>query len=140
MEKRNYVKPILNSETFLSSEYISACKYEISYVGYCNISGDVYLDTNGNETFDPGIDQYKYGNTACDEKYESSTQPHTNAFVVEGFKKTTKYCDNPDKYTGHYSHNCETIEYSYTKATPVFNYKDYHVTANYDSNPHKNVS
>lgn len=140
MEKRSYVRPILYRELFSAENYIAACKADYSYVGYCNISGKVYLDSNSNQQFDPGIDEYKYTNTACNAKYESTTQPHTNAFVVEGLESKTTYCDNPDQFLGHLFHNCAKTTYTYTKATPVFNYNDVHVTANYDTNIHKNVS
>ena len=145
MEKRNYVRPILNRELFSAENYIAACKAEYSYVGYCNISGPVYLDTNENGVFDPGIDQHEYDNTACNRKYESTIQPHTNAFVVIGLEKKTTYCDNPSYsptlgIPHHIGHNCEKTTYTYTSATPVFNYEDVHVTANYDTNLHKNLS
>ncbi len=44
---KNYVKPMMESEVFAANEYISAC-----YSGNCNISGEVYMDTNGNGVYD----------------------------------------------------------------------------------------
>lgn len=44
MEKRNYVKPILNSETFIPSEYIAVC-----YTLKCNTSAaNAYESSIGN--------------------------------------------------------------------------------------------
>lgn len=77
--------------------------------------------------------------TACNRKYESTMQPHTNAFVVIGLDRKTTYCDNPG-LLGHLGQDCAQTSYTYTSATPVFNYEDVHVTANYDTNLHKNVS
>lgn len=78
---KNYVKPMMESEVFAANEYISAC-----YSGNCNISGEVYMDTNGNGIYDKGIDQYKYYNSACREEFvvtgQSSPEPKANAFVV----------------------------------------------------------
>ena len=78
MKKKVYAKPTLIGEEFVPNEYVAACENPTSYVGYCDISGMVYLDTNENQQYDPGIDKYEYFNTACNEKYESTTKPHIN--------------------------------------------------------------
>ena len=135
MKKKAYAKPMLISETFVPQEYVAACANESSYVGYCDISGPVYLDTNGNGVFDPGIingdsPRREYTNTACGRKYESQTKPHINAFVVEGLESNWVW-DNI--LSGHY-------EYSWTSCTPVFNYENVHVTQHIDETLHHNVS
>lgn len=113
MKKKVYAKPTLIGEEFVPNEYVAACENPTSYVGYCDISGRVYLDTNENQQYDPGIDKYEYFNIACNEKYESTTKPHINAFVVRPFE-----------------HN----------AIPVFNYNNVHVTQHIDETLHHNVS
>ena len=79
---KDYVRPMMRSEVFAANEYISAC-----YSGNCNISGAVYMDTNGNGNYDEGIDKYKYTNSACRESFTvtgaSSPEPKANAFVVK---------------------------------------------------------
>ncbi|MCI7783859.1 MAG: hypothetical protein MR544_12330 [Parabacteroides sp.] len=128
MKKKVYEKPMLISEAFISNEYVAACENSSSYVGYCDISGDVYLDTNGNGIFDPGGDNgdsvwREYTNRACGEKYESTIKPKINAFVVHGFR-----WDFSSKH------------WVWDKATPVFNYRNVHVTQNIDETLHHNVS
>ena len=49
MKKKVYAKPTLIGEEFVPNEYVAACENPTSYVGYCDISGDVYLDTNENQ-------------------------------------------------------------------------------------------
>lgn len=134
MKKKVYEKPMLISEAFISNEYVAACQNPSSYVGYCDISGDVYLDTNRNGIFDPGGDNGdnpwpRYTNTACHEKYESTTKPEKNAFVVSGFKAIWE----SDPYPRVVGYTCDS-------AIPVFNYKNVHVTQHIDETLHHNVS
>ena len=42
---------MLQTEVFEANEYIAAC-----YTGVCDISGEVFLDSNGNGVYDRGID------------------------------------------------------------------------------------
>ena len=44
MEKRNYVKPILNSDEFIPNEYVAAC-----YLVKCNVKSfnELWSETNG---------------------------------------------------------------------------------------------
>ena len=132
MKKKVYEKPMLISEAFISNEYVAACQNPSSYVGYCDISGPVYLDTNGNGIFDPGGDngdsvELQYTNRACGEKYESMTKPEINAFVVSGFDR---------KWNWSSLH----FEYTWDSAIPVFNYRNVHVTQHIDETLHYNVS
>lgn len=134
MKKKVYEKPMLISEAFISNEYVAACQNPSSYVGYCDISGPVYLDTNGNGIFDPGGDNgdsvwREYTNTACGEKYESTIKPKINAFVVSGFKAIWE----SDPYP-------RVVGYTWDSAIPVFNYKNVHVTQHIDETLHHNVS
>ena len=132
MKKKVYEKPMLISEAFISNEYVAACQNPSSYVGYCDISGPVYLDTNGNGIFDPGGDngdsvELQYTNRACGEKYESMTKPEINAFVVSGFDR---------KWNWSSLH----FEYTWDSAIPVFNYRNVHVTQHIDETLHYTVS
>ena len=107
---RAYVKPMMDSEIFVANEYVSAC-----YSGVCNISGEVYMDSNGNGQYDESIDKYKYTNTACDRPFAvtgaSSPDPKANAFVVE-----SEWVWD-DFLVGHWE----------TTATPVYNFDNVHV-------------
>lgn len=131
MKKKVYEKPMLISEAFISNEYVAACENSSSYVGYCDISGDVFLDTNKNGRFDPGGVKGdhpwpRYTNTACHEKYESTTKPEINAFVVSGFERKGNILSGYD--------------YTWDTVTPVFNYNNVHVTQHIDKTLHHNVS
>lgn len=83
--KKAYVRPTMASEQFVANEYIAGC-----WNGSCNISGKVYLDSNGNGVYDAGIDKYSYENTACQKNVVfrdvdssiTSTERLHNAFVV----------------------------------------------------------
>ena len=80
--KKSYESPKAYVEEFTPNEYVAAC-----YHGVCNISGYVFTDTNGNGQYDPGIDKYKYKNTACNHDYwiegQDATLPDQNAFVFQ---------------------------------------------------------
>lgn len=132
--KKAYVKPSMESEAFVPNQCVAACENPSSYVGYCDISGPVYMDTNNNGVYDDGIDQYSYTNTACNQMYESTTQPHFNAFVVD-----REWI--PGHWTG-WPFVSEWVEghYQVNSATPVFNYMGDHVTQHIDTNKHYNVS
>lgn len=112
--KREYVKPMMSGERFVANEYVAACWY-----GNCNITGNVYLDTNGNGVYDEETDKWKYYNIACynnaqfdiqgvDNGYDEQSD-FLNAFVV---KKTGGYMGIPAK----------------TEVTPVFYYNGQHVS------------
>ena len=133
--KKAYVKPSMESEAFVPNENITACHNDVSYVGKCDITGYVFNDTNGNGVYDAGIDDYDYRNKACDERYESSVQPHVNAFVFS----ERRWVDGGRWERGHYE--------GVGTPTGVFHYQSYdwwstdnHVTANIDTRVHQNVS
>lgn len=132
--KKAYVKPAIETETFVANRCVAACENPSSYVGYCDISGPVYMDTNNNGVYDDGIDQYSYTNTACNQMYESTTQPHFNAFVVDKEWINGHWTGIPffsEWVEGHWQVN---------SATPVFNYNRVHVTQHIDTERHYNVS
>ena len=68
---------MLQTEVFEANEYIAAC-----YTGVCDISGEVFLDSNGNGVYDRGIDSRKYYNEACGQQYsitgQDSVMPHSS--------------------------------------------------------------
>ena len=109
--KKAWSAPLLQTEVFEANEYIAAC-----YTGVCDISGEVFLDSNGNGVYDRGIDSRKYYNEACGQQYsitgQDSVMPAKNAFVVDWFGN----------------------------ATPVWNFDDYHVTPTLTQNERPNHS
>ena len=109
--KKAWSAPLLQTEVFEANEYIAAC-----YTGVCDISGEVFLDSNGNGVYDRGIDSRKYYNEACGQQYsitgQDSVMPAKNAFVVDWFGN----------------------------ATPVWNFDDYHVTTTLTQNERPNHS
>lgn len=123
--KKAYVKPAIETETFVANRCVAACENPSSYVGYCDISGYVYADSNNNGQYDEGRDRYLYYNTACDRMYESQEQPHFNAFVVEKHWVWDGFWEG-----GHWE----------TEVTRVFNYERVHVTQHIDPVKHYNVS
>ena len=131
--KKAYVKPSMESEAFVPNQFVAACENPSSYVGYCDISGRVYMDTNNNGVYDDGIDEYKYTNSACNQMYESQTQPHFNAFVVD-----REWIDG--HWEGGWNGHWVDGHWQVNSATPVFNYMGVHVTQNIDTQIHYNVS
>ena len=116
--KKEWIKPLVEVQDFVANDYVAAC-----YSGTCNISGEVYMDTNGNGQFDENIDAYKYKNTACDHTFEvtgqDSPKPQANAFVVD--KEWI-----PGHWVGSWNGHWEK-GYWKTEATPVYNFDNVHV-------------
>lgn len=115
--RKEYVKPAMQGECFVANEYVSACFY-----ADCNISGNVYIDSNGNNQYDEGIDQYSYRNRACQEQRDIQGVPAdntdwTNAFVVG---KSTEWI-RTDKWP-----HWESVEV--TTTTAVYNWNDHVAT------------
>ena len=110
--KMRWEEPRVEVQKFIPNEYVAAC-----YYGNCNISGEVYMDTNHNGQYDEGIDRYKYTNDACGHNFsvtgQDSPQPRANAFVVE------KEWVWDGLFQGHYE---------VRSATPVYNFDDVHVS------------
>lgn len=97
--KRIYIKPILESETFVPQNYIAACgDINKVYKFRCDAgdgrSGDVYLETNGKPGLqtEPSLigwywaDQYLSGYHACGITHEAKT---TDAFY-DGYYVTKR--------------------------------------------------
>lgn len=125
--KKAYIKPVLESETFVPQEYVSKCEYEYSYKGKCDISGYVFTDNNGNGIYDEKTDSYKYENTACNGYFESDVKPHVNAFIF-----TDRKWVKTGLWEGYYVGR--------GTMTPIYNFKDTHANANIDETVRHNVS
>ena len=114
--KMRWEEPRVEVQKFMPNEYVAAC-----YYGNCNISGEVYMDTNHNGQYDEGIDRYKYTNDACGHNFsvtgQDSPQPQANAFVVDREWVTDWW--GPIPTGGHWE---------VRSATPVYNFDDVHVS------------
>lgn len=133
--KKAYVKPTMENETFVPNQFIAACQNPASYIGYCDISGDVYIDGDGDGRLTRGKgskDYYKYRNTACNQLYESTEMPHFNAFVKNGEWIPVEW---------DYIFELKVpVKWENKNAIRVFNYKDDHVTQDIKTDIHYNVS
>ena len=63
--KMRWEEPRIEVQKFIPNEYVAAC-----YYGNCNISGEVFMDTNHNGQYDVEGDEYKYTNDACGHVYD----------------------------------------------------------------------
>ena len=138
--KKAYVKPTMESEAFVPSEYVAACSGGATYVGHCDISGYVYIDGDGDGILTRGEgsgDYQKYYNTACNRLYESDQMPTFNAFVMKGDWVPIEW---KDVYIPLVGLQKIPIKWQAEDAIPVFNYNDTHVTQNIDTNIYYNVS
>lgn len=107
LNKRMYIKPVLESETFVPQNYIAAC-HDINkvYKFKCDAgggrTGSVYLETNGKPGLqtDWGGDRYLSGYHACGTTHEAKT---TDAFL-NGYYVTTDLVWVPDDglFGGHF--------------------------------------
>lgn len=81
LNKRMYIKPVLESETFVPQNYIAACGdlnkvYKFKCDAGGGVSGSVYLETNGKEGLQTGWgggDKYLSGYHACGSTHEAKT-------------------------------------------------------------------
>lgn len=110
--KMRWEEPRIEVQKFIPNEYVAAC-----YYGNCNISGQVFMDTNHNGQYDVDVDKYKYTNDACGHYFsvtgQDSPQPQANAFVVE------RVWVRDWRGRGHWE---------VRSATPVYNFDDVHVS------------
>ena len=90
--KRAYVKPTMESETFVPQAYIAACGDSgTTYLFKCDAgggrSGTVYLETNGREGLqtDWGGDRYLSGYHACGTTHEADSDDE----FLDGYYVTT---------------------------------------------------
>lgn len=77
MEKRNYVKPLLNSEEFVPQTYVAACGDEtVTWSIKCNVPhGFGFIDNNGNKRYDFLTDTYLAKGSGCNVYHEGVTLP-----------------------------------------------------------------
>lgn len=100
MEKRNYVKPILNSEAFVPQSYVAACgDVDVTWAIECNVPyGFGFLDNNSNKIYDSG-DTYLAKGRGCDEVHTGITLPQgqtptANAMWQELTKETSNWSNS----------------------------------------------
>ena len=109
--KMRWEEPRVEVQKFIPNEYVAAC-----YYGNCNISGEVFMDTNHNGQYDVDVDEYKYTNDACGHYFsvtgQDSPQPQANAFVVKR----------------HWQGGLIFGHWVVDSATPVYNFDDVHVS------------
>lgn len=109
--KMRWEEPRIEVQKFMPNEYVAAC-----YYGNCNISGEVFMDTNHNGQYDVERDEYKYTNDACGHYFsvtgQDSPQPQANAFVVKR----------------HWQGELIFGHWVVDSATPVYNFDDVHVS------------
>lgn len=116
--RREYVKPVMQSEEFVANEYVAAC-----WKMKCNVPyGFGYYEKNGVTGYQRGKDQYIAGGAkGCDEDYVAhgitTSEPTANAW----WQETTKpqgggYMDKPipvfyfyEDSKGHQSHHFSVI-------------------------------
>ena len=78
--KKAYVKPSMESEEFIPSAYCVACSGVATYDAWCNHSGYIFHDYDGDGYLDPE-DTYIYPNEACNAHYRSEEKPKFNALA-----------------------------------------------------------
>lgn len=127
LNKRMYIKPVLESETFVPQEYVAKCAYKYSYKGKCDISGYVFTDTDMDGIYDEKTDPYKYDNTACGRYFETTEKPHKNAFIF-----SRREWIREGKRGGYYAGR--------GNMTRIYNFDDTHANVNIDDTIHHNVS
>jgi len=94
LNKRMYIKPVLESETFVPQNYIATCGdlnkvYKFKCDAGGGVSGSVYLETNGKEGLQTGRggDRYLSGYHACGTTHEAKT---TDDFL-DGYYVTSSW-------------------------------------------------
>lgn len=92
--KRMYIKPVLESETFVPQNYIAACGdsgtvYKFTCDAGGGVSGNVYLETNGKPGLQTGWngDRSLGGYHACGSTHEAES---TDDFL-DGYYVTERY-------------------------------------------------
>lgn len=101
--KKAYIKPILESETFVPQNYIAACGdsgtvYKFKCDAGGGITGNVYLETNGKPGLQTGRggDRYLSGYHACGTTHEAES---TDDFL-DGYYVTKEWVGG--FWNGHY--------------------------------------
>lgn len=106
LNKRMYIKPVLESETFVPQNYIAACGdlnkvYKFKCDAGGGVSGSVYLETNGKEGLQTGWggDRYLSGYHACGSTHEAKS---TDAFLNGYYVTTDKVWVPGGWFGGHW--------------------------------------
>ena len=106
MEKRNYVKPLLNSEEFVPQTYVAACgDVDVTWSIKCNVPyGFGFLDNNSNGKYDEG-DTYLAKGSGCNEVHTGVTLPQgqtpsANAMWQDLKSRYSDY-DNENNWDGN---------------------------------------
>ena len=93
--RKNYVKPILNSEEFVPQSYVAACKDSqiIGYEGVCDLTGHIFNDNGIKDVYEEKTDDYFGKNTYCNDTVITKTKPEYNAWCFQNIdtKKDTWY-------------------------------------------------
>ena len=97
MEKRNYVKPILNSEAFVPQTYVAACgDVNVTWTIGCNVPyGFGFIDTNSNGKYDRRTETKIATGSGCEED-------HTGVTLPQGQKPTANALWQETDYSGNY--------------------------------------
>ncbi|MBQ8521855.1 MAG: hypothetical protein IJ456_10920 [Bacteroides sp.] len=132
MEKRNYVKPVLNSEEFVPQVYCAACTHTESGVGMyqfvCDAGGGEYGDiiTKSNQNLTSGEWSYYH---ACDASHEAPTTDDfiSGYFVKNGGNDKLTYRENVGTFW-----NPQYVEKEYEKVEVIIwtGDGDVHATTN----------
>lgn len=106
LNKRMYIKPVLESETFVPQNYIAACGdlnkvYKFKCDAGGGKSGSVYLETNGTSGLQTGWggDRYLSGYHACGTTHEAKS---TDAFLNGYYVTTDKVWVPGGWFGGHW--------------------------------------
>lgn len=131
MEKKNmkkaYVKPTMENETFVPNKYVAACAGGATYDAWCNYTGYIFHDNNGNGRIDRG-DTYIYHNTACSEHYRSEEEPKFNALAFHDYQVEWK---------GGLIFGTYVVKDRYKDdGVPGFVYKRDHFSTKFSTDPH----
>jgi len=90
--KKQWGKPLTSVQEFVPQEFIAACDPDDRYVKYefwCDAGGgttwNVYYDTNKNQQYDEGIDQYYTNFYACREEHDVTVHIGVDEFDVDTY-------------------------------------------------------
>lgn len=126
--KRAYVKPSMENEAFIPSKYVAVCT-GATYDAWCNQSGYIFNDYNGNGYIDQE-DTYIYKNTACNEHYHSDEKPTFNALAFRKHQVNIEY-----GFLG-WIKNVTVKRSEKGEGIPGFVYKTEHFSTKFRTDPH----
>lgn len=134
MEKKAYVKPSLESETFIPNAYCNSCgDHGVNYYFQCNAShligglgGSVYEETNGIDGLQlpdrhDNPDTYRSPYTPCSERHiANSTDEFKVGYIswgmIEGWATKVIIWGGPDGRNTHCTTNLEIKEWETVKS------------------------